>query len=123
MFSRVNCFAKAQQQLEEDDEDFDLNPKRKGPFPHRATEPWRSLNRVKGVEGFDALRAMGETSEAPLELAPETLNGDLSGLKRKRFDLLIVGAGLSGAVLAERCSQELGMTSLVIDCAFLTFFF
>ena len=30
--------------------------------------------------------------------------------------LLIVGAGLSGAVLAERCSKELGMTSLIIDC-------
>ena len=30
-------------------------------------------------------------------------------------DLLIVGAGLSGAVIAERCSRELGMTSLIID--------
>jgi len=30
-------------------------------------------------------------------------------------DLLIVGAGLSGAVIAERCSKELGMTSLMID--------
>jgi len=28
----------------------------------------------------------------------------------------IVGAGLSGAVIAERCSKELGMTSLIIDC-------
>ena len=26
-----------------------------------------------------------------------------------------MGAGLSGATLAERCSRELGMTSLVID--------
>ena len=42
--------------------------------------------------------------------------GDLSGLADKQFDLLIVGAGLSGAVLAERCSKELGMTSLMIDC-------
>ena len=31
------------------------------------------------------------------------------------MDLLIVGAGLSGATLAERCSRELGMTSVVID--------
>ena len=30
-------------------------------------------------------------------------------------NLLIVGAGLSGCVLAERCSKELGMTSLIID--------
>ena len=44
------------------------------------------------------------------------MSGDLSGVADKEFDLLIVGAGLSGAVLAERCSKELGMTSLIIDC-------
>ncbi|KAJ8609757.1 hypothetical protein CTAYLR_009254 [Chrysophaeum taylorii] len=85
-----------------------------GPFPHRAEEPWRSLNRVEGVCGYDALFASGETSEAPLELDAEVTSGDLGPLKRKRFDLLIVGAGLSGAVIAERCSS-LGLTSLVID--------
>jgi len=42
------------------------------------------------------------------------MSGDLSTAP-KEVDLLIVGAGLSGAVLAERCSKELGMTSLVID--------
>ena len=113
MFKKLNCFAKAHIY---DDEVAPPASSGKGPFPHRASEPWRSLNRVKGVEGYDALAAMGETSEAPLELDDDTLSGDLSGLKRKRYDLLIVGAGLSGAVLAERCSQELGMTSLVIDC-------
>ena len=41
------------------------------------------------------------------------MSGDLSGLPE--VDLLIVGAGLSGAVLAERCSKELGMTSLILD--------
>ena len=41
------------------------------------------------------------------------MSGDLAGLPE--YDLLIVGAGLSGAVLAERCSKELGMTSLIID--------
>ena len=42
------------------------------------------------------------------------MSGDLSTCPGE-VDLLIVGAGLSGAVLAERCSRELGMTSLVID--------
>ena len=42
------------------------------------------------------------------------MSGDLSSAPNK-VDLLIVGAGLSGAVLAERCSKELGMTSLMID--------
>jgi len=31
------------------------------------------------------------------------------------YDLVIVGAGLSGAVIAERASSQLGLTSLVID--------
>ena len=31
------------------------------------------------------------------------------------YDLVIVGAGLSGAVIAERASTELGLSSLVID--------
>jgi len=100
-----NCFVKPQ----------DGEPA-KGPFPHRADEPWRSLNKVDGVCGFDSFFQSGETSEAPLPLDADILSGDLSALKRKRFDLCIVGAGLSGAVLAERCSSELGMTSLIIDC-------
>ena len=42
------------------------------------------------------------------------MSGDLSSVPES-VDLLIVGAGLSGAVLAERCSKELGMTSLILD--------
>jgi len=41
-------------------------------------------------------------------------SGDLKSAPAK-VDLLIVGAGLSGAVIAERCSRELGMTSLIVD--------
>merc|ERR1719502_1095233 len=56
----------------------------------------------------------GATSEAPLVLDDTIMSGDLSSAP-KSVDLLIVGAGLSGAVIAERCSKELGMTSLIID--------
>ena len=42
------------------------------------------------------------------------MSGDLSTCPES-VDLLIVGAGLSGAVLAERCSKELNMTSVIID--------
>jgi UDP-galactopyranose mutase len=52
--------------------------------------------------------------DAPLKLSEEIRSGDLSTAPKK-VDLLIVGAGLSGAVIAERCSQEFGMTSLIID--------
>ena len=37
------------------------------------------------------------------------------GNLRPQYDLLIVGAGLSGAVIAEQASERKGLTSLVID--------
>ena len=42
------------------------------------------------------------------------MSGDISTAPA-HVDLLIVGCGLSGAVIAERCSQELGMKSLILD--------
>merc|ERR1719201_1162513 len=43
------------------------------------------------------------------------MSGDLSTAP-KHVDLLIVGAGLSGAIIAERCSKEFGYKSLILDC-------
>jgi len=93
----------------------------KGPFASaagvgRAEPEWAALNKVTGQCGVDRQHAGGVTTDAPIDLGPEVMSGDLSGLADKEFDLLIVGAGLSGAVLAERCSKELGMSSLIIDC-------
>uniref|UniRef100_A0A7S2BDZ4 UDP-galactopyranose mutase C-terminal domain-containing protein n=1 Tax=Octactis speculum TaxID=3111310 RepID=A0A7S2BDZ4_9STRA len=93
--------------------------KPKGPFASsvgvgRAEPEWAALNKVVGVTGVDPLFEKGETAEGPIPLSPEILSGDLSSAPQE-VDLLIVGAGLSGAVIAERCSKELGMTSLVID--------
>ena len=112
-----------------------------GPFASsvgvgRAEPEWASKNKVETVVGTDKVRASrkirnsphrsltllstpqvfagGETSDAPLPLGPDVMGGDLSTAPKK-VDLLIVGAGLSGAVIAERCSKELGMTSLIID--------
>merc|ERR1719326_1479546 len=42
------------------------------------------------------------------------MNGDLSTAP-KHVNLLIVGCGLSGAVIAERCSKEFGYKSLILD--------
>lgn len=85
-----------------------------GPFPPRSESPWAELNKVVGPCGKDAFFAAGETSDAPLPLGEAILSGDLSTAPQE-VDLLIVGAGLSGAVLAERCSKELGLTSLIIE--------
>jgi len=49
-----------------------------------------------------------------MELPQDVSSGDLSSAPQQ-VDLLIVGAGLSGAVLAERCATELGMTSLILE--------
>lgn len=86
----------------------------RGPFPARAPEPWASLNRVQDVIGRDALYEAGERCERPLALPEEVMSGDVSTAPAE-VDLLIVGAGLSGAVIAERCATELGMTSLILD--------
>lgn len=90
-----------------------------GPFASsvgvgRAEPEWAAKNAVKGVEGTDRKYNEGERSEAPLPLGDEIMSGDLSTAP-KEVDLLIVGAGLSGAVIAERCAKELGMSSLIID--------
>jgi len=84
------------------------------PFPARAPLPWCDQNRVTGICGKDELHASGATDEGPVVLSEDIRSGDLKTVPPK-VDLLIVGAGLSGAVIAERCSRELGMTSLIVD--------
>jgi UDP-galactopyranose mutase len=91
----------------------------KGPFASvvgvgRAEPEWANLNLVKDVCGKDPFFEAGETSEAPLPLPPIMTNGDLSTCP-KHVDLLIVGAGLSGGIIAERCSKEFGYKSLILD--------
>jgi len=44
----------------------------------------------------------------------QSLYRGMHGLKDE-YDLIVVGSGLSGAVIAERASSQLGLTSLVID--------
>jgi len=80
----------------------------------RAEPEWAALNKVQEIVGKDKIFEGGEKSEAPLALHESVMSGDLTTAPAS-VDLLIVGAGLSGAVIAERCSRELGMTSLMID--------
>eukprot|EP01060_Flectonema_neradi_P029673 TRINITY_DN4148_c3_g1_i1.p1 TRINITY_DN4148_c3_g1~~TRINITY_DN4148_c3_g1_i1.p1 ORF type:complete len:458 (+),score=82.75 TRINITY_DN4148_c3_g1_i1:102-1475(+) len=84
-----------------------------GPASARAAEEWAKLNAVTGKVGNDGIFAAGEKTEAPLDLGAEVMSGDVS--KVGKVNLIIVGAGLSGCVLAERCAKELGLSSLIID--------
>jgi UDP-galactopyranose mutase len=84
------------------------------PFPHRAPSPWCDLNKVTGICGKDPLYESGVKDDGPIVLSEEIRNGGMDNVPAK-VDLLIVGAGLSGAVIAERCSRELGMTSLIVE--------
>jgi UDP-galactopyranose mutase len=84
-----------------------------------AREKLRETLRLPADSSFciiyvDAIYAGGNSTECPLPLGEAVTSGDLSTCP-EAVDLLIVGAGLSGAVLAERCSKELGMKSMVID--------
>lgn len=88
----------------------------------RAEPEWAALNRVQGTRGRDAtherLSASGDGENddgAPVKLSSNILSGSVEEFSESSFDLLIVGCGLSGATIAERCSKELGMTALVID--------
>ena len=95
----------------------------KGPFASsvgvgRAEPEWAKLNKVDGICGRDVMHQSGEKTEAPLKLEDEITSGECESLivpEDGGFDLLIVGAGLSGSVIAERCSKELNMTSLILD--------
>jgi len=53
-------------------------------------------------------------SGAVIESRDPSLYRGVHGLEAE-YDLIVVGAGLSGAVIAERASSQLGLTSLVID--------
>lgn len=97
----------------EESKTMDLPPPM-GPFPARAPSPWAELNRIQEIVGTDALKGEGVPDDGPMALPEPVMMGDLASAPQK-VDLLIVGAGLSGAVIAERCAKELNMTSLVID--------
>ena len=84
-----------------------------GPADPRAASPYKEMNAVEGVVGHDRIFEEGNKTEAPLDLGPDVMGGEVKGLPK--VNLVIVGAGLSGCVLAERAAKELGLTSLIVD--------
>ena len=86
-------------------------------FDPRAPSPYAEINLVTGKCGTDSIYSAGNKTEEPLPLSKAQLSGDLSNTSDcpQNVDLLIVGAGLSGCVLAERCAKELNMTCLIVE--------
>eukprot|EP01060_Flectonema_neradi_P024762 TRINITY_DN33642_c0_g1_i1.p1 TRINITY_DN33642_c0_g1~~TRINITY_DN33642_c0_g1_i1.p1 ORF type:complete len:456 (+),score=128.31 TRINITY_DN33642_c0_g1_i1:51-1418(+) len=85
----------------------------KGPFNPRAAPEWAALNKVTEKCGRDELYENGLKDEAPMKFGDDVMSGDLSTVGE--VDLVIVGAGLSGVIIAERCATELGLSSVIID--------
>ena len=67
----------------------------------------------EAVVGSDSLHAAGETREGPLP-EPESYFRGMNGLDDD-YDLIIVGCGLSGCVIAEQALKEFGYKSLILD--------
>ena len=93
----------------------------------RAEPEWAALNLVSDTCGYDKHheehrlsvgqvdKGNDEDTGTPRALPDDVMAGDVQDLINQEFDLLVVGAGLSGATIAERCSKELNMRCLVLD--------
>ena len=80
----------------------------------RVKEELAGLNEVTKVTGSDRIAAANPANaDGPVQLPPDFFRGH-HGLE-EYYDFVIVGAGLSGAVFAERAAREHGKRSLVID--------
>jgi len=66
-----------------------------------------------GISAHLAFSSMSDTRGKVNNKSPELFRG-MNGLE-DAYDLVVVGAGLSGAVIAERAASQLGLRSLVID--------
>ena len=96
----------------------------KGPFSSasgvgRADSPWDTLNFVKTTQGEDAIAKACETNNADPDSTPvgalRMIGRGEEGLDNETFDVVIVGAGLSGATMAERLSKVLGKKVLIVE--------
>ena len=94
----------------------------RGPFGSnsgvgRADAPWDGLNLVKTTEGEDLI-AKGSSSGDP-EVTPQEalkmIGRGEEGLSEEVYDVVIVGAGLSGATMAERLSNKMNKKVLIIE--------
>ena len=79
-----------------------------------ASSSWDSTWAAMSAE-IERVRANKVALSAQPVLAPETLHLRRSVPTRESFDYLVIGAGFSGAVLAERLATGLGKRVLVVD--------
>jgi len=99
----------------------------RGPFASskgvgRAEPPWDALNRCEDVvvgrdDVYESWRADDDAraaSPARVDAPPVMWEKGCSNLS-DAYDVVVVGCGLSGAAIAERCSRALGMKVLILE--------
>jgi len=80
----------------------------------RVKESLAGLNEVKGLVGCDRIAAGNpKNGDSAVPLPTDFFRGH-HGLKEE-YDLVIIGAGLSGCVFAERATREHGKRCLIVD--------
>lgn len=67
--------------------------------------------------GFDSVQVTNTPSSTPpvQEPSPNTQNSGNGGVQAEEFDVCIAGAGLSGAVIAERYASQLNQRVVIIE--------
>ena len=81
----------------------------------RADAPYDALNRVReSGEGVDEIHRRWRAAHASGD-APEIEFARGSEGLLPEYDVIVVGAGLSGCTIAERCSRALGMKVLTLE--------
>ena len=88
-----------------------------GKIPQQAARPppeLAKLNDITQICGCDRIAAASPVAgDGPVPLPPDFYRGN-HGL-RPHYDLIMVGAGLSGCIFAERATREYGKTCLIVD--------
>lgn len=81
----------------------------------RADAPYAARNRVRDEgEGVDAIHAAWRSRQNDGDAPPIEFARGAENLEAY-YDVVVVGAGLSGCAIAERCSRALGMKVLALE--------
>jgi len=91
-----------------------VEEKKQNKTQHQNAQTAIVLGLLGGLAALVMKSSILNKSSTVIESGDRSLYRGVHGLEEE-YDLIVVGAGLSGAVIAERASSQLGLSSLVID--------